>query len=120
MRENDWVWRDYLQSNVSNECGKILDKMIVGATKKRFQNVGEILSVIQPTSQRYFQTPQVSGQRQRELERQLRDEQRRVSSLQNQRSQAQLFLNNLRTYANQPLKHHMYGRMAFVLTLMYA
>ena len=38
---------------------------------------------------RYFQTPQVSGQRQRELERQLRDEQRRVSSLQNQRSQAQ-------------------------------
>ena len=38
---------------------------------------------------RYFQTPQVSGQRQRELERQLRDEQRRVSSLQNQRTQAQ-------------------------------
>ena len=38
---------------------------------------------------RYFQIPQVSGQRQRELERQLRDEQRRVSSLQNQRSQAQ-------------------------------
>ena len=69
---------------------------------------------------RYFQTPQVSGQRQRELERQLRDEQRRVSSLQNQRTQAQLFLNNLRTYVNQPLKHHMYGRMAFVLTLMYA
>jgi hypothetical protein len=38
---------------------------------------------------RYFQIPQVSGQRQRELERQLRDEQRRVSSLQNQRTQAQ-------------------------------
>jgi serine/threonine protein kinase len=71
VSENDWVWRDYLQSNVSNECGKVLDKMIVGATKKRFQNVGEIFSVIQPTSQRYFQTPQVSGQRQRELERQL-------------------------------------------------
>ena len=32
VSENDWVWRDYLQSNVSNECGKILDKMIVGAT----------------------------------------------------------------------------------------
>ena len=39
---------------------------------------------------RQFQIPQVSGQRQRELERQLRDEQRRVSSLQNQRSQARL------------------------------
>jgi hypothetical protein len=45
---------------------------------------------------RYFQTPQVSGQRQRELERQLRDEQGRgqelegrLSSLQNQRTQAQ-------------------------------
>ena len=63
VSENDWVWRDYLQSNVSNECGKILDKMIVGATKKRFQNVGEILSVIQPTSQRktqHISPPQIS------------------------------------------------------------
>ena len=63
VSENDWVWRDYLQSNVSNKCGEILDKMIVGATKKRFQNVGEILSVIQPTSQRktqYISPPQIS------------------------------------------------------------
>ena len=63
VSENDWVWRDYLQSNVSNECGEILDKMIVGATKKRFQNVGEILSVIQPTSQRktqHISPPQIS------------------------------------------------------------
>ncbi|MGD1713432.1 protein kinase domain-containing protein [Hydrocoleum sp. CS-953] len=52
VSENDWVWRDYLQSSVSDEIGKILDKMIVGATKKRFENVGEILSLIQPTSQR--------------------------------------------------------------------
>jgi formylglycine-generating enzyme required for sulfatase activity len=37
--------------------------MIVGATKKRFQNVGEILSVIKPTSQRktqYISPPQIS------------------------------------------------------------
>jgi formylglycine-generating enzyme required for sulfatase activity len=37
--------------------------MIVGATKKRFQNVGEILSVIQPTSQRktqHISPPQIS------------------------------------------------------------
>ena len=63
VSENDWVWRDYLQSNVSNKCGEILDKMIVGATKKRFQNVGEILSVIKPTSQRetqYISPPQIS------------------------------------------------------------
>ncbi|MDE5117269.1 MAG: protein kinase, partial [Trichodesmium sp. St2_bin2_1] len=56
VSENDWVWRNYLQSNVSNQCGEILDKMIVGATKKRFQNVGEILSVIQLTSQRKTQS----------------------------------------------------------------
>ncbi|MGD1804786.1 SUMF1/EgtB/PvdO family nonheme iron enzyme [Dapis sp. BLCC M126] len=52
VTENDWVWRDYLPSSMSDEVGKILDKMIVGATKKRFENVGEILSLIQPTSQR--------------------------------------------------------------------
>ncbi|OZH51812.1 hypothetical protein AFK68_28430 [Hydrocoleum sp. CS-953] len=52
VSEGEWVWRDYLQSKVSDELGKILDKMIVGATKKRFKNVGEILSLIQHTSQR--------------------------------------------------------------------
>ena len=51
VSESDWVWRDYLKSSVSDELGEILDKMIVGATKKRFKNVGEILSIIQPTSQ---------------------------------------------------------------------
>ena len=55
-----------------------------------FFSVGAIFGVgIVYFGLRYFQTPQVSGQRQRELERQLRDEQRRVSSLQNQRTQAQ-------------------------------
>ncbi len=52
VSESDWVWRDYLKSSVSDEVGEILDKMIVGSTKKRFKNVGEILSLIQPTSQR--------------------------------------------------------------------
>ncbi|NEN91516.1 MAG: SUMF1/EgtB/PvdO family nonheme iron enzyme, partial [Okeania sp. SIO3H1] len=47
--EGKWIWRDYLQSNVSDELGKILDKMIVGATQKRFENVGEILSLILST-----------------------------------------------------------------------
>jgi Serine/threonine protein kinase len=48
VSENDWVWRDYLPSNVSNELGEILDKMIIGATKKRFKNAVEILSILQP------------------------------------------------------------------------
>ncbi|MGK7923285.1 MAG: SUMF1/EgtB/PvdO family nonheme iron enzyme, partial [Trichodesmium sp.] len=51
VTEGKWIWRDYLQSKVSDEVGNILDKMIVGATKKRFKNVGEILSLIQATSQ---------------------------------------------------------------------
>ena len=60
VSENDWVWRDYLPSNVSNELGEILDKMIIGATKKRFKNAVEILSILQPTLQRQkptFQSP---------------------------------------------------------------
>ena len=50
VTEGEWVWRDYLLSLVRDEVGKILDKMIVGATKKRFKNVGEILWLIQSTS----------------------------------------------------------------------
>ena len=52
VSENDWVWRDYLPSSVSNELGEILDKMIIGATKKRFKNAVEILSILQPNIQR--------------------------------------------------------------------
>ncbi|MEM1170252.1 MAG: GUN4 domain-containing protein [Cyanobacteria bacterium P01_H01_bin.35] len=46
VSENDWVWRDFLPSSISDDLGNILDKMIVGATKKRFQSVGEILALI--------------------------------------------------------------------------
>ncbi|NEQ35621.1 MAG: SUMF1/EgtB/PvdO family nonheme iron enzyme [Okeania sp. SIO3I5] len=63
VSESDWVWRDYLKSRVSDEVGKILDKMIVAATKKRFKNVGEILSFIQPKYQikpRSAVPPQIS------------------------------------------------------------
>ena len=35
---------------MKDKVEKILDKMIVGATKKRFKNVGEILWLIQSTS----------------------------------------------------------------------
>ncbi|MGD1807798.1 SUMF1/EgtB/PvdO family nonheme iron enzyme [Dapis sp. BLCC M126] len=59
VSESDWVWRDYLQSSVSDELGKILDKMIVGATKKRFKNVGEILSLIQPPRKMQISQPPI-------------------------------------------------------------
>ncbi|MCL2934375.1 MAG: bifunctional serine/threonine-protein kinase/formylglycine-generating enzyme family protein [Trichodesmium sp. MAG_R03] len=65
VSENDWVWRDYLQSNVSNKLAEILDKMIVGATRKRFKNVGEILSVLQSNYQgktQFISLQQISQQ----------------------------------------------------------
>ncbi|MDJ0556940.1 MAG: GUN4 domain-containing protein [Microcoleaceae cyanobacterium MO_207.B10] len=48
VSENDWVWRDFLTAPISDNLGKVLDRMIVGATKRRFQSVEEILAVIQP------------------------------------------------------------------------
>ncbi|NES69484.1 MAG: formylglycine-generating enzyme family protein [Okeania sp. SIO2D1] len=56
MSESDWVWRYYLKSSLSDGVGEILDKMIVAGTKKRFKNVGEILSLILPNSQREIQS----------------------------------------------------------------
>ncbi|NEP77217.1 MAG: protein kinase, partial [Okeania sp. SIO3B3] len=63
VSEGEWIWRDYLKSKVSDEIGNLLDKMIVGATKKRFQNPGEILSVINqtyPTEKKFTPPPQIS------------------------------------------------------------
>ena len=48
VSENDWVWRDFLAFAISDDLGKVLDRMIVGATKKRFQSVGGILPLIKP------------------------------------------------------------------------
>ena len=50
MSENDWVWRDFLILPISDNLGAILDRMIVAATKKRFQSVQEILTVIKSNS----------------------------------------------------------------------
>ncbi len=44
--EDKWIWRDYLKSKVSDQVKNLLDKMIIRATKKRFQNPREILSLI--------------------------------------------------------------------------
>ncbi|MGD1703341.1 protein kinase domain-containing protein [Dapis sp. BLCC M229] len=49
VSEGEWIWRNYLKSRVSDEVKNLLDKMIIGATRKRFQNPGEILSLINQT-----------------------------------------------------------------------
>lgn len=48
--ENEWKWRDYLQQPVSDRLGNILDKMLEGATNKRYQSANEILQDLQTRS----------------------------------------------------------------------
>ncbi|MGC9526965.1 MAG: protein kinase domain-containing protein [Limnospira sp.] len=47
-REGNWVWRDYLKTPVSDELGRILDGMLVGATSKRFHSAAAVLRKLQP------------------------------------------------------------------------
>ncbi|MBD0310376.1 MAG: serine/threonine protein kinase, partial [Microcoleus sp. T1-bin1] len=47
--EDAWIWRQYLANNpVSEQLGKILDKMIQNATNRRYQTAVEILKEINP------------------------------------------------------------------------
>ncbi|MBD2743586.1 serine/threonine-protein kinase [Coleofasciculus sp. FACHB-1120] len=47
--EDAWVWRHYLVNNpVSEELGRILDKLIENGTKKRYQSVAEVLEDLNP------------------------------------------------------------------------
>ncbi|MGK7929881.1 MAG: SUMF1/EgtB/PvdO family nonheme iron enzyme [Microcystaceae cyanobacterium] len=47
--EMDWVWRDFLNDNaVSDKLGKVLDKLVEGAVKRRYQTVEEVLNDISP------------------------------------------------------------------------
>ncbi|NEO32560.1 MAG: protein kinase [Symploca sp. SIO3C6] len=42
--EDTWIWRHYLEKKtISNSLGKILDKMLQSATKRRYQSANEVL-----------------------------------------------------------------------------
>lgn len=44
ISEGEWIWRDYLQDNeIDYELSHVLDKLVEGATKRRFQSVEEVL-----------------------------------------------------------------------------
>ncbi len=49
--EDAWVWRDYLRTPVSNSLGRVLDKLLRSATKRRYQSVDQVLRELkhQPT-----------------------------------------------------------------------
>ncbi|MDY6806920.1 MAG: serine/threonine-protein kinase [Cyanobacteriota bacterium] len=52
-RENKWVWRHYLKVPVSDKLGLILDKMLAGATGRRFHSAGAILRLLNPQKSQY-------------------------------------------------------------------
>ncbi|MEG5070523.1 serine/threonine-protein kinase, partial [Microcoleus sp. B3-D2] len=46
VSEFEWVWRENLKTSVSSELGQILDKMILPASKKRYQSATEVLQAL--------------------------------------------------------------------------
>lgn len=58
--ENAWIWRQYLVNNeISDELGKILDKMIENATNRRYQFAAEVLKDFNPQAAIKLKNPQV-------------------------------------------------------------
>ncbi|NES77124.1 MULTISPECIES: serine/threonine-protein kinase [unclassified Okeania] len=49
-RNSKWVWRDYLKMPVSKELGLILDKMLEGATNRRYHSATAIIRHLKPRS----------------------------------------------------------------------
>ncbi|MEM9273819.1 MAG: bifunctional serine/threonine-protein kinase/formylglycine-generating enzyme family protein [Cyanobacteria bacterium P01_F01_bin.143] len=44
VAEGEWIWREQLEDNdISYELSRVLDKLVEGATKRRFQTVEEVL-----------------------------------------------------------------------------
>ena len=50
VTEGEWVWRNYLSTPVSNSLGQVLDKMVEGVVKRRYQSASEVLQALNPTS----------------------------------------------------------------------
>ncbi|VEP18449.1 Serine/threonine protein kinase [Hyella patelloides LEGE 07179] len=51
LAEGEWMWREYLEDNdISYELSRVLDKLVEGATKRRFQTVEEVLEALSRTS----------------------------------------------------------------------
>jgi formylglycine-generating enzyme required for sulfatase activity len=48
VAEGEWIWREYLGENeISYELSRVLDKLVEGATKRRFQSVEEVLQALE-------------------------------------------------------------------------
>ncbi|WP_019509103.1 bifunctional serine/threonine-protein kinase/formylglycine-generating enzyme family protein [Pleurocapsa sp. PCC 7319] len=55
--EGEWMWRNYLQNNeIDYELSHVLDKLVEGATKRRFQSVEEVLQSLSAENTSALQT----------------------------------------------------------------
>ncbi len=50
ITEGEWVFRDYLPTPVSNNLASVLDKMVAGAVKRRYQSVIEVMQALDFTN----------------------------------------------------------------------
>lgn len=50
VSEGDWVWRDFLQSPVSDRLAAILDKMLETGTNRRYKTAAEVFNDLNATS----------------------------------------------------------------------
>ena len=48
VTEGEWIWRNYLSSSVSDNLGQVLDKMVEGVLKRRYQSAIEVLQALNP------------------------------------------------------------------------
>lgn len=60
ISENDWVWREYLPNPISDRLGKLLDKMLVQATKKRYQSAANVLRDLSKLSETRPNSPAIA------------------------------------------------------------
>lgn len=49
--EGLWIWRDYLTHSVSDELGKVLDKLLESATNRRYRSAESAIADLSPTPQ---------------------------------------------------------------------
>ncbi len=60
--EGEWVWRDYLNGNVvSDELGKILEKLADPIAKHRFQSVAEVRQQVEGKSSKLPSRPNIQN-----------------------------------------------------------
>ncbi|MDB9336337.1 serine/threonine-protein kinase, partial [Nodularia spumigena] len=63
VMEGEWVWRDYLNGNVvSDEFGKVLEKLANPIPKQRYQSVEEVIHALNPVRQSVTTPPSQSNQ----------------------------------------------------------